>query len=204
MSGVKRCFAMAGLVMSMQAWSQSGSSLTPADRDLERTRIEAVRQEKTAAFDAQERSCLVRFAVTDCKNRIGVLRRQMLADLKRQEAALNDADRMQRAAEQEQRTREKQSGIDERRMESTERAQEQDERKAALQEKQRSHQQQAKPADTAVKPDKAPSGLDAASIEKNRQAHAEKLRAAEQRRIERDQRLSEKGNGGVALPINPP
>ncbi len=190
--------------MSVQAWSQSDPTTNPADRDLERRRIETVRQEKMTALDAQEQACLSRFAVTDCQNRIGELRRKMLADFKRQEAALNDADRMQRATEQEQRTREKQSGVDERRIESAERAQEQDERKAALEEKQRNHQQQAKPLDGAVSPQKTPSGLDAASIEKNRQAHAEKLRAAEQRRMERDQRLNEKGNAGVALPRNPP
>jgi hypothetical protein len=65
------------------------------------------------------------------------------------------------------------------------------------------HKSQARPVVPVAPVNKLPSGLDAATIDSNRAAYAEKQRALEQRRLDREKRLLEKAGGSAALPRSP-
>ncbi len=62
-------------------------------------RIASERSVAESAFRAQEKACYGKFAVTDCLNAARAQRREKLADLRRQEMSLNDAQRKRKAAE---------------------------------------------------------------------------------------------------------
>ncbi len=68
----------------------------------ERTRLATERAQVQAAFTDQEKACYGKFGVTDCLAAAKARRRQTLADLRRQEIALNDAERKRKAAERQQ------------------------------------------------------------------------------------------------------
>jgi len=72
----------------------------PADTTAaERGRIAAERSRLEAEYHARERACWGQFAVNDCLSDARAQRRSALADLRRQEISLNDAQRKQRGAE---------------------------------------------------------------------------------------------------------
>lgn len=62
-----------------------------------------------SAFVEEERVCYQKFAVNDCIGRARVVRRDAVADLRRQELAINAAEARRRGAEQITRTEEKMS-----------------------------------------------------------------------------------------------
>jgi colicin import membrane protein len=76
---------------------------------LERERIRQVRLVEQARFATEEAQCYQRFAVNDCLQEVRRARRDVLADLRRQEMSINDAQRKRRAAEQLIRADEKMS-----------------------------------------------------------------------------------------------
>lgn len=81
---------------------------TIAQQDaVERERIRQTRATQQAQFTAQEAQCYSRFAVNDCLIAVRAHRREILADLRRQEISLNDAQRKRRGAEQLLRSDEK-------------------------------------------------------------------------------------------------
>ena len=185
-------------------WSQ-GAPDVGGGGQAERLRIDSMRQQKTAELDAEESACLSRFAVTDCQNEVGVRRRQMLSDLKRQEAVLNAADRKQRGVEQLQREELKAADNVQRQRDAqtrTEKSVLQD-RQKTQDDKQRSHRQRAQPVKSQAAVAKTGAVLDAETIEKNRQAYSDKQKALEKRRQERDQRLLDHGKGSQPLPLPP-
>jgi hypothetical protein len=132
----------------------------------------------------------------------------MLADFRRQEIRLNDLERQQRAAQQMQRNREKAAEWAERQTGNQSmtgaNADSPDQRQERLNEKKMDHQQRAKAVAPVVPVNKAPSGLDVQTVVRNRDAYAEKLRASEQRRREREKRTLEKASSSVPLPPTPP
>lgn len=206
MNKVKRLAVATLMVCAAAAKADPGNEPVAADgNDLQRQRINAVRNQKLSEMAAQDAACLSRFAVTDCQNAVGRRRRDMLADLKRQEARLDEVDRRQKGVDQLQRSEDK----------AMERAQSQsdgqtnrqkntlEERQEAQREKAIKHKNQAKTPVPATPVNKLPSGLDAATMEANRAAFSEKQQAAEQRRLDRDKRLQEKAGGSVALPRSP-
>jgi hypothetical protein len=65
----------------------------------QRSRIAAERAQAEAVFREKEKACYARFAVNDCLAEAKAQRRQVLADLRRQEVTLNDAQRKRKAAE---------------------------------------------------------------------------------------------------------
>jgi hypothetical protein len=71
------------------------SVATPADKA--RNALSAERAAQTQALDAAERACYARFFTTNCLLGVARNRRAMQADIKRKEAALDAADRQQRA-----------------------------------------------------------------------------------------------------------
>ena len=192
-------------LFSVGAQAEAVSEQAVGNVDGQRQRIESVRKEKLAELSAQDAACSNRFAVTDCQNKVGVRRREMLADLKRQETRLNEVDRRKKGAEQLQRSQDK----------ATERAQREsevqithegatlEERQKNLDEKVPNHQNMGKSAPPAAPVKKIASGLDAPSMAINREAFVEKQRAAEQRRLDREKRLLDKPSGSAPLPQAP-
>lgn len=76
------------------AWAQEDE----AER-AQRARIAAERQQAEAAYQVDEKACYGKFAVNDCLDDARRRRRAVLADLRRQEVSLSDAQRKRRAAE---------------------------------------------------------------------------------------------------------
>ena len=203
MSKLIRFIALFFTVFAAFATNFPTTESVQEDIDQQRQRIDAARKEKMTEFTAQDAACLSRFAVTDCQNKVGVRRRVMLTDLRRQEARLNELDRRRKgesqvlrsqhnALEKEQRQSQSQVTSD---GNSTQKGQ------RGLDEKVRDHKIQI---NTGTSPaNRIASGIDAASIEKNRQLHAEKQRAAEHRRLDREKRVLNKGGGSTPLPETP-
>lgn len=146
-----------------------------------------------------------KFAVTDCQTKVGARRREMLSDLKCQEAKLNAIERAQKAEAQRKR--------DEERLEENAQRQVQppaatvsdslEERQKAQDEKVLSHQRQATPVQRKASGPKLPSGLDADAIARNRAAYLARQQEAEKRRKERDKRLQDHDKSIPALPVAP-
>jgi hypothetical protein len=67
----------------------------------QRARIAFDRAEVEANFKTQEKACYSKFAVNDCLSAARAVRREALADLRRQEVSLNDADRKRKGAERQ-------------------------------------------------------------------------------------------------------
>jgi len=65
----------------------------------QRARIASERKEAEAAFTARQKQCYLKFAVNDCVKAAKSQRREKLADLRRQEISMNDAERKRKAAE---------------------------------------------------------------------------------------------------------
>lgn len=88
----------------------AASALTPASSpaQLERARIDQARDALTRSFDADEAECRRRFAVSDCLADVAKRRRGALAELRRQELVVNDAERARRAEARERRLADKQ------------------------------------------------------------------------------------------------
>jgi len=90
---------------------------TDADRELEtheaqqRERIAQTRMHYGVQFRDREAACYQRFAVNDCLNESRRAERELLADLRRQELLISDAQRKRRGAAQLLRTDERLHGI---------------------------------------------------------------------------------------------
>ncbi len=109
---MKKLFPVLALLLSTAcAFSQPADTGTPQPLDIEgeRTRIQAERAREEAHYGQAEAACYARFVVTDCLRDVRVHRREALAKLRRQELALNDAERKRKALEQMERIEEKSS-----------------------------------------------------------------------------------------------
>jgi colicin import membrane protein len=96
-------------IILASAWAVQafGQSSAPLDEAAERVRIQQERETLLTWVAQAERDCYQRFAVNDCLADVRSTRRAELASLRRQEVALDDARRRQRAAEQLLRSDEK-------------------------------------------------------------------------------------------------
>lgn len=79
------------------------------DMAVERSRIKAERDMVEKTFAAEERSCRAKFAVTRCTDQARAIRNTALADLKRQERVLNEAERKEAAARRQKELEERTS-----------------------------------------------------------------------------------------------
>ncbi|MEO5795913.1 MAG: hypothetical protein ABIP34_13570 [Rhodoferax sp.] len=79
----------------------------------EHARINAERQQIEKRFAAEETACFQKFAVNDCRDASRARRRVEMADLRRQEISLNDAERKRKGAEQLQRMEQSAAAKDE-------------------------------------------------------------------------------------------
>ena len=99
----------AGLALPAVAQNpQAGDAAERARIASERTRIEA-------EFEQANKACYQKFAVNDCIADAKARRRELLAQLRRQELVLNDAERRKRSAERldeiEKKTAEKRAAV---------------------------------------------------------------------------------------------
>ena len=83
----------AGLALPAAAQNQQ------AEEAAERARIASERTRIEAEFEQANKACYQKFAVNDCIADARAKRRELLADLRRQELVLNDADRRRRSSE---------------------------------------------------------------------------------------------------------
>jgi hypothetical protein len=173
---------------------------------LERSKVAAERARLEAGFQAEEAACKSRFAVNACLQEIRTRRSEAMADLRRQDILINEADRKARAADQIKKTEDK-SNLERKqhRAEKEKKAQQENDRLAKRSD-QRGQSQAKSAADASA-------NLEAAQTrQKNSQSKAgeaktrdeqaaanvqnAKVRAekAAQNQAERDKRLKDKTN----------
>lgn len=193
------------LVLAMSILPPASQAQDEAGEAAQRERIAAERSQAEAAFQDREKECYRKFAVTDCLNAAKAQRRQVLADLRRQEISLNDAQRKRKAAEH-LRSIEQRSSPDRQRQQEEQRAKglgESRERQAAAGEK-----AAAKAADQAGRADRAAAQQQetarrqqeaaedrlrrAEEAAKNVKQRNERLAKAQERKASRDKRLAER------------
>jgi hypothetical protein len=196
--------AMASLALHPLAWSQQDVSQGLEQASADRQRIEQQRQAATVELNAQEQACQSKFVVTSCVQDVGRRRIAMLADLKRQETVLNDAERRKRGAEQLVRSVDK----------AAERANSDAElsalptstqldRKMAQESKVEQHRtagHQVSPAKNAPTTPVNPATPD---IKNNRAIHAQRIEDARLRRVSREKRVQEQTKVVTPLPVRP-
>ena len=88
-----------------QAQTEDGGLAVQAEQQ----RIATERQQIEQRFNQEEAACFQKFAVNDCRNESRARRRAELADLRRQEILLNDAERKRKGALQLQRMEQSQA-----------------------------------------------------------------------------------------------
>jgi hypothetical protein len=203
---MRRCILLAALM----AFAGSAAAQGDAVQGLgsiarERERISAQRQQETRRFDAMDADCKTRFAVNDCLGTAQSQRRAMLLELRRQEAILDDAERMQRGQEALRRTEQKAREREDRDAEaaSSDGLQSQQERAKEQAEKQERHAEIPMGAASGQKnPAAQPSAGERAAT---RSAYEAKLTEAKNRKQAAEKRASEKvgSQAPKALPVPP-
>jgi colicin import membrane protein len=93
------------------ATAQAQQTVDPGQSpvQVERARIASERAAVDARYLAEEKACYKKFSVNDCLNDARGRQRESLADLRRQDLSLNDAERKRRAADEMRRLEEKAS-----------------------------------------------------------------------------------------------
>jgi hypothetical protein len=199
------------LVWAASAWSQG--QLQPVEvaaaDTTELQRIEATRVRETAVYDAEEAACYQRFAVSGCIKDIQSQRRAMLANLRRQEAALHErqfadkgAEQRRLSAQKAQERQQQQSGS-----QTEEAAARTADKLQAQKDKLADHaakspvQGDSAPAANAAAPPLPTAGLSAADQSANRASYARKQAEAEKKRAEIAKRLAGKGKPAAPLPL---
>ncbi|MBC7434485.1 MAG: hypothetical protein H7332_00285 [Bdellovibrionales bacterium] len=96
---------------AVQAQQQApqGAEPTQSQVQIERARISSERTAVDARYLAEEKGCYKKFVVNECLNEARARRRESLADLRRQDVSINDAERKRRAADEMRRLEEKAS-----------------------------------------------------------------------------------------------
>lgn len=205
---MKTLFGILGLlvasVLSPPAWCQPEVLQGAEQVASERLRIEAQRQRATAELNAQEQACQSRFMVTSCEQDVRRRRIAILAELKRQDAELNDVERRKRGEEQIQRGGEKQA---ERALNDADLARSpapsQAERKMNQDAKILEHHKTGASANGTPKDGRTPSTPIPPDVQTNRAAHLQRLEDARKRRMERDKRLLDRPAKVAPLPTPP-
>ncbi len=195
------------------AQTETAAGLLAAETELARIRTNRARLED--AFASEERACYQKFAVNDCVGRARVTRREAVADLRRQELAINAAEARRRGADQISKTEEKLSpqamreteqrlldaqasqqerlkSIDERATERERVAREAPDRARAL--KERVDANAVAQAERAAKTDTRTA---------SQQEFEQKQQAARKRQEDQRKRLLERKNSAVAPPSTP-
>jgi hypothetical protein len=164
------------------------------DLRAERTRIDSERSAARARQAEEEADCQKRFAVTDCMNRTRRKWQPVLAEIKRQEIALNEVERKQRAAEQQRRLDDKvspeaQEAAAQRRAQALA---DHEARQLRAAEKASGPTPAGKPRDPQVGGDRSGPGLTAEQAQANAQAHARRVQEAQERKAQAQKRQAER------------
>ena len=183
---------------------------------LERSKIAAERARLEAGFQAEEAACKSRFAVNACLQEIRPRRNAAMADLRRQDLLINEAERKARGADQIQKTEDKSSlERQQQRAEQEKKAQQETERRSERND-QRGQSQAKSAADASANVEAAETrqknSQSKAGEAKTRHEQAAsnvldaKVRSekAAQNQAERDKRLKDKSNSNrQPLPAPP-
>ena len=183
---------------------------------LERSKIAAERARLEAGFQAEEAACKSRFAVNACLQEIRPRRNAAMADLRRQDLLINEAERKARGADQIQKTVDKSSlERQQQRAEQEKKAQQETERRSERND-QRGQSQAKSAADASANVEAAETrqknSQSKAGEAKTRHEQAAsnvldaKVRSekAAQNQAERDKRLKDKSNSNrKPLPAPP-
>lgn len=186
----------------LPALAQDAAS--PGPNAAEHQRIDEARAQAMADFNAEDIACYQRFAVSGCLKQVQSRRRAVLADLKKQEALLQEQERAGQAAEQRRSLAQK--ALERQQLEADIRADNAAGRAAEKlleqQEKQAAHAAKAQaPAASAAAP-AAPIGPGATEQASNRESYARKQLDAEKKRQDIAKRLAEKDSKPAApLPV---
>ena len=198
------------------ALAQPAAELPTAGRDTEKAQIAAERARLEAGFKAEEAACYRRFLVNACLEDIRPRQAVAMAELRRQEISINEAERKAKGADQIQKIEDKNSG---------ERQQQRaDQEQKALQETTRRAERNEQRVQSQGKTaEQASANVSAAQArQKNSQTKAGEMRTrqeqaaanvqeakaradkAEKTRADREKRLKEKGpSTGKPLPALP-
>jgi colicin import membrane protein len=182
----------------------------------DRARIATERAQAEAVFRDQEKACYRKFAVTDCLNAAKAQRRQVLADLRRQEVSINEAQRKRKAAEhlrsleersspdkQQKQDQQRAKALDEQRSREAAAARKANDRASSEAEapaKAAARQEQVERRQAEARADQTKRAEEAARNVKRRQ---QRLAEAQDRRASMDKRLAERKKP-KAQPLPPP
>jgi hypothetical protein len=191
-----------GLLWALPLRAQEDPMQGLPSASAEYQRIAAERSRENAGFDAQEAGCYGRFAVNACLKEVQSRRRAMLADLKRQEASLHDAERLQKGADRLRASEQKALDRQEQDVQAGQSAATVQQRLQAQQEKQAEHAASALPVPSENRELPVSSGPSAKEQASQRERYAAKQAQAEKKRQELARRLKEKGAKPVpGLPV---
>ncbi|MEJ5988745.1 hypothetical protein WG902_02010 [Ramlibacter sp. PS3R-8] len=185
------------LAAAMVMVAAGGACAQEQEFGVQRERIKAERAAVESRFSEEQKACRAKFAVTDCMRRVTGERNSRLAELRRQENAVNDMERRRREEQRQrdlaERQAQKERDDEKRRERAAGEQKEREERAAALEKKRaaeaaRASQPQAERAPKGpsgpqgsprkqVLPD--PSGPTPEEAAKNRQDYEQRLREAE-------------------------
>lgn len=175
------------------------------DPDQVRSRLQAQHSQAQDYYQKQESACYGLFLVTDCIRQVRAERRKVLEALRRDERALNDAERKRKAQAQVQEIQDRSSiqrleGAAERRLDVNQ-----------------AHEQQAQPVNqkdgSSLSPESSQSpviyrarepGQTPDALAKNQKQYLEKLKDAKERRENRFKGMAEKIGAPIkSLPVPP-
>ena len=199
-----RMWLICALVVQQVVQAQPLNVQTPEDRATVRASIEVQRTTSNEEFNRHEAACQDRFAVTSCITDVKRKRIAAMSQYKREEAALNDLDRKQRANEQLEAIkakREERALEDERLLDSTITTQE--ERQLQQNEKRVEHRQKGIQQNTAVGRSKKEVEDRTATDISNRADYDRRQQEAAERRAKRDKSVSDAQKGISPLPPTP-
>ena len=176
------------------------------DLDAERARVGKERAAAQARQAEEEAVCRKSFAVTDCLDRTRRRWQPVLSDLRRQEVALNDADRKQRSADQQRKIEEKTSpqAQEEAAQRRAQALADHEERQSRAAAKASGPTPAGKPRDPQDAVERKDSDLTPDQAAANAQAHARRLEEAQARKERQRQRQAERSKPAAsALPVPP-
>jgi hypothetical protein len=188
------------------AASSSTRWVAGLDIAAEQTRVRTERAAAQARQAEEEAVCRKSFAVTDCLDRTRRRWQPVLADLRRQEVALNDADRKQRSAEQQRKLEEKNSpqAQEEAAQRRAQALIDHEERQSRAAAKASGPAPGGKPRDPQDAAERKGPDLTPDQAAANAQAHARRLEEAQARKERLRQRQAERSKPAAsALPLPP-
>lgn len=211
------------MAATMASWSQeasapsaSGPAVSAAssptrwvdglDPDAERARVGKERSAAQARQAEEEAVCRKSFAVTDCLDRTRRRWQPVLADLRRQEVVINDADRKQRSAAQQRKIEEKNSpqAQEEAAQRRAQALADHEERQSRAAAKVGGPAPAGKPRDPQDAGERKGPDLTPDQAAANAQAHARRLEEAQARKERVRQRQADRSKPAAsALPVPP-